>query len=158
MLGSAVFVLLSWFLFFFVNPFFFRSKLLIILFLFLQSFCFIVNRLTSEPFFSLSHDASFLRHFSGRMFLAGFVFSCWFYLCLYFEILFVLLRDGRGWFELSFWAMYPALRVPPAETRLTVYRRLHISARGQSQAMPSHWKCNGVLNLNLLRSSGTPGA
>ena len=82
--------------------FLFRSKLLIILLLFLQSFCFIVNRLTSEPFFSLSHDASFLRHFSGRVFLAGFVFSCWFYLCLYFEILFVLLRDGRGWFELSF--------------------------------------------------------
>ena len=33
------------------ESFLFRSKLLIILFLFLQSFCFIVNRLTSEPFF-----------------------------------------------------------------------------------------------------------
>ena len=31
--------------------FLFRSKLLIILLLFLQSFCFIVNRLSSEPFF-----------------------------------------------------------------------------------------------------------
>ena len=31
--------------------FLFRSKLLIILLLFLQSFCFIVNHLTSEPFF-----------------------------------------------------------------------------------------------------------
>ena len=67
MLGSAVFVLLSWFLFFFVNPFFlFRSKLLIILFLFLQSFCFIVNRLTSEPFFFIISWCIFSATFFGK--------------------------------------------------------------------------------------------
>ena len=65
----------------------FRIKLFKILFLFFQSFCFILNHFTSETFFrfSLSFDAFFLRHFSAKLFLVGFGFSSWFYLCLYFE-------------------------------------------------------------------------
>ena len=101
MLGSAVFVLLSWFLFFFVNPFFFRSKLLIILFLFLQSFCFIVNRLTSEPFFfhylmmhlfcDIFREECF---WLGSFSVVGFIYA---FISKFFLFLFVMEGVGLNW-------------------------------------------------------------
>ena len=56
---------------------------------------------------------TFSGHFLGKIFLIGFAFTCRFYLCFYFEIFIVSLRDEKDWPELSLRAMYPALRVPP---------------------------------------------
>ena len=75
--------------------FLFRSKLLIILLLFLQSFCFIVNRLSSEPFFF----HYLMMHLSATFFGKNVFGWVRFQLLVLFMLLF---RDGRGWFELSF--------------------------------------------------------